>query len=229
MKQPIKISETVVINRSEVNFAPYNPRKEDSNIVNELKKNFKKVGFLGGIQWNPVTGNLIGGHKRVQALDSIYGYPEKTEDYALKVEKIELTEKEEMSQNIFLNNKRKQGVDDYGKLALILDDIDIDIAGISDYDIKLIDSIVPNQNFTRGNISDELKDLDDLKPDKEVQPFVKELKAKMRGDKNESKRDFYFVVTFADYMQKAEFLESIGIDGDEVYISSETFINAQNE
>lgn len=79
----LKQSETITIKRSKINFAAYNPRKKDKKVVEALKKNFKKVGFLGGIQWNSITGNLIGGHKRTEALDLIYDYdgtPEKDYD-----------------------------------------------------------------------------------------------------------------------------------------------------
>ena len=41
----IKQSESLIIKRSKINFAPYNPRKEDKKVVEELKKNFKRVGF----------------------------------------------------------------------------------------------------------------------------------------------------------------------------------------
>ena len=33
-------SETGVIKRSQINFAPYNPRKEDPEVIRKLKKNF---------------------------------------------------------------------------------------------------------------------------------------------------------------------------------------------
>jgi len=60
-KPKIKQSETVMIKRSEIRFASYNPRKPDPVIVEEIKKNFKKVGYLGGIVFNKTTGNLVGG------------------------------------------------------------------------------------------------------------------------------------------------------------------------
>lgn len=50
-----KQSETVVIKRSQINFAPYNPRKEDPEVIKKLKKNFKTVGYLGGIVWNQLS------------------------------------------------------------------------------------------------------------------------------------------------------------------------------
>ena len=52
------------------------------------------MGFLGGIIFNALTGNLISGHKRLQALDLIYGNTTETPvDYDVKVERVELTEK----------------------------------------------------------------------------------------------------------------------------------------
>jgi hypothetical protein len=69
-----KQSETVVIKRSQINFAPYNPRKEDPEVIKKLKKNFKTVGYLGGIVWNQLSSYLVSGHKRVQTLDIINNY-----------------------------------------------------------------------------------------------------------------------------------------------------------
>ena len=105
-KPKLKQSETVIIKRSNIKFSPYNPRKKNPKVVAALKENFKKVGFLGGICWNKTTGNLIGGHKRLEALDLIYNYDgSKEKDYDVKVEQIEIELKTEKAQNIFLNNK----------------------------------------------------------------------------------------------------------------------------
>ena len=65
MSDLYKQSETVVIKRSQINFAPYNPKNHTKEQINEIKKNIKRVAFLGGIVWNVITGNLIDGHKRV--------------------------------------------------------------------------------------------------------------------------------------------------------------------
>ena len=86
-----KQSETVVIKRSQINFAPYNPRKEDPEVIKKLKKNFKTVGYLGGIVWNQLSSYLVSGHKRVQTLDIINNYDGTPEtDYEIKVEAVEL-------------------------------------------------------------------------------------------------------------------------------------------
>lgn len=220
----IKQSETVFINRSQVHFAAYNPRKKNPKVINELKRNFKKVGFLGGIVWNETTGNLVGGHKRVEALDLINGY-DGTNDYEIKVEKVALDDKTEKEQNIFLNNKRVQGETDYEMLAKLLPDIEKENAGLDDYDIDLVKSIVPDFNFGDNEIIKQDNEL--LKPEKKES--IKNLKKELKKGISKSQLDFYFVVTFNSYDEKAEFLESIGIGGDDIYLTSEKFLTKLNE
>lgn len=226
----IKQSETVFIKRSQVNFAPYNPRKQNPKVVDALKRNFKKVGFMGGIQWNETTGNLIGGHKRTEALDLIHGYDGTHEkDYDIKVEKIQLTEKQEKEQNIFLNNKRVQGETDFKLMAAIIEDIDIKDAGLEDYDIEYIETLVPDFKF--GKNEDIVKDLEELKDTSEHRKEnIKNLKKQIRGDiSNTTHNASYIVITFPTYDDKAEFLASIGINEDDIYITSDKFFNRLND
>jgi len=223
----IKQSETVVIKRSQVNFAAYNPRKKDKKVVEALKRNFKKVGFLGGIQWNATTGNLIGGHKRTEALDLVYDYDGTIEkDYDIKVEKIELTEKQEKEQNIFLNNKRVQGETDYEMMAVLVQEIDIDEAGLDNYDIDLIETLVPDFSF--GKNEDIKTEIEDLRTPQEKKQDIKDLKKNIKSNIGESHLASYFCVTFKNYNEKAEFLEGIGISGDDIYITGEKFISRLN-
>ena len=226
MASKIKQSETVVIKRSQIAFAFYNPRKKNEKVVEALKKNFKKVGFLGGIQWNSTTGNLIGGHKRTEALDLIHNYdgsPEK--DYEIKVEKIELTEKQEKEQNIFLNNKRVQGETDYRLMAELIQDIDIEEAGLETYDIEMIETLVPNFTFAKNeDIVNDIKELkQETKSDEDKKQEINDLKKSIKENlKNNVHTASYFVVTFKTYDEKAEYLSSIGINEDDIYITSET-------
>lgn len=221
----LKQSETVVIKRSLISFAPYNPRKKDKKVVEALKRNFKKVGFLGGIQWNKTTGNLIGGHKRLEALDLIYDY-DGQKDYDVKVEQIELDENTEKEQNIFLNNKRVQGETDYEVMAVLIKEINIDNAGLTDYDINIIESVVPDFEF--GNKEEIQKDIKDISPDKQGKEYVKGVKKKMKDNIKGIQSASYFCVTFKDYDSKAEFLESIGINGDDIYITGDRFLQRLN-
>jgi len=219
----IKQSETVFIKRSQVSFAPYNPRKKNPKVINELKKNFKKVGFLGGIIWNETSGNLVGGHKRVEALDLINGYDGKN-DYYIKVEKVNLDDKTEKEQNIFLNNKRVQGETDYELLSKLLPEIEKENAGLDDYDIDIVKSIIPDFNFGENEIIQN--DFKELRGEKEN---IKELKKNIKKQISNNQQSFYFVVTFDSNKEKSEFLEGIGINGDNIYITSKEFLTKLNE
>lgn len=225
----IKQSETCFIKRSQINFAPYNPRKANKEVVEKLRKNFHKVGFLGGIVWNERTGNLVGGHKRVKALDLIYKYDGTTgTDYEIKVERINLDDKTEKEQNSFLNSKNAQGETDYEMLAMIINDIDIEAAAISQYEIEIMEAIVPDSVF--GENADILRDMSEIKKVSEEQREKTKSKRKQIENKETDRRSaFYFTVTFDSYSEKAEFLESIGINGDDVYITGKKFVKQISE
>ena len=222
-KEKFKQSESVQIKRSKIQFAPYNPRKENKKVVEELKKNIKRVGLLGGIIWNQRSGRLVGGHKRVQALDIIHDYdgsPEK--DYLIKVEVVDMDDKTEMEQNIFLNNKRVQGEMDYEKLGIILPEIDISLTGLDEYDISMIQTLVPN--FDLGRNEEIIKDNTELKKDyEERKEEMKQLKKDIKHNVSEHQLATHFTVTFRTYDDKAGFLERIGINGDDVFITGERF------
>jgi hypothetical protein len=226
VKPKLKQSETVVIKRSVIHEAAYNPRKKNPKVVAALKANFKKVGFLGGICWNKTTGNLIGGHKRLEAMDLIFNYNgSKEKDYDIKVEQIELDLKTEKEQNIFLNNKNVQGENDFELLAELLPEIDFEAAGLTDYDIQLVESIVPDFEFGKNDeIKEEIKELKEKSHKTKEQ--VRADKAKIKGDITEKQQSFHFTVTFDSYTDKAEFLEGIGINGDDIFITSKQFIKA---
>ncbi len=226
----LKQSNTEVIKRSLINFAGYNPRKKSEKVVNALKKNFIKVGFLGGVVWNKTTGNLVGGHKRIEALDSINGYDPTTKikDYDIKVEVVELDEKTEREQNIFLNNKRVQGEMDYELMAAILPELDIEATGLEQYDIDIIKSL--NINFEYGNnetIENDSKEL--KKTAKEKSDHVKDVKRIMKDNVKDNQRSSYFSVVFDTYENKAEFLEQFGINADTAFIKGEDLIQKINQ
>jgi hypothetical protein len=226
----IKQSETIVVKRSQINFASYNPRKKDPKVIEALKKNFKKVGFLGGIVWNQRSGNLVGGHKRVETLDIIHGYNEETKenDYEIKVEAIDVDDKTEKEQNIFLNNKRVQGETDYEMLALIIPDIDIESTGLTDYDLKMVESLVPD--FEMGSNDFILENTKELKQDYEAKKeHVKNLKKEIQNNVKDIHSASYFVVTFDTALRKGEFLERLGINSDTIYITGDDFMDKLEE
>lgn len=240
MSDLYKQSETVVIKRSQINFAPYNPKNHTKEQINEIKKNIKRVAFLGGIVWNVITGNLIDGHKRVKALDVLNKYDGTPEtDYEVKVEKIELDLKTEKEQNIFQTQSRTQF--DLDILSTMIPDIDYKNAGLTDDDLQLIGIDFTFQTETEQSITDEINNL--IVPIQNQKEAVKQAKKELSQaekiahnkevkaqvmqeaqDKAEN-MEAYVMISFEDYKTKAAFMERFGFDVREKFLKGEVFEN----
>lgn len=145
MARPNKVFQAPqeVILRSQIHFAPYNPREITPEAEKLIRAKLREIGLLGGIVWNRVTGNLVGGHQRVKQMDAINKYdPEDPDtDYEVRVEVVEMDEKTELETNLFLNNKNAQGQFDDDKLREIFssrDDIDYSNAGFDEFDLQML-------------------------------------------------------------------------------------------
>ena len=116
---------------------PYNPKRHTDKQIRQQVDNIKRNGYLGRIVWNRLSGNLIDGHRRVQALDIINKYDgSKEKDYKLKVEVVEFddkTEKEQMTYMAVGNSKA-----DYNLIAPYVGEIDLSHVGLSDDDMKAL-------------------------------------------------------------------------------------------
>lgn len=145
VKNKIKQSETVIIKRSEIKPADYNPRVLSDEARKKLKANIKANGLIGGLVYNEQTKNLVSGHQRLSIADEINKYnPEtKENDYDIKIEKISVDTKKEKELNIWFNSASVQGTYDYKKLAQIFPDIDSSLAGLDDVDISMIEIELP--------------------------------------------------------------------------------------
>lgn len=134
-----KGSETKIIKRSQINLNPCNPKVHTDADIKQQKANIKKVGLIGGIQWNKTTGNLIDGHKRVMSVDLIQGYDGTPEtDYDIKVEAVDFDEKTEKEQLLFM--AKSQDPIDYNLVAknFSIDEIDFNAAGFTEQDTEQI-------------------------------------------------------------------------------------------
>ena len=134
-----KGSETKIIKRSQINLNPCNPKVHTDADIKQQKANIKKVGLIGGIQWNETTGNLIDGHKRVMSVDLIQGYDGTPEtDYDIKVEAVDFDEKTEKEQLLFM--AKSQDPLDYNLVAknFSIDEIDFKAAGFTEQDTEQI-------------------------------------------------------------------------------------------
>lgn len=225
-KNEYKQSETVVIKRSEINFAPYNPRKEDPEVIKKLKKNFKTVGYLGGIVWNRRSTYLVSGHKRVQTLDIINGYDGTPEtDYEIKVEAVDLDDKTEKEQNIFMNSPSAMGEFDMAMMRVIVPEIDFQAAGLSEADMNIFGIAVMNENINAG-LSAVMEDFDTLqRPIQERKEAVKEMKAQIRQQAEQKAEDIesFVMINFKSYRAKSSFMLRFGFAPDDKLIPGEMF------
>lgn len=218
-------SEVVEIKRSQVVLADYNPRKITDEAKKLLKANIKRLGVMGGIVWNELTHHLVGGHQKIKILDELHKYNPDTQenDYTLRVEKVQLSAKEEKEQNIFLNNKNAQGEYDRSLLGDILQDIDYKLAGLDEYDLNL--SGVQLDSFEPEGIDDEPEPL-------ELKKTAKEKKDEILGKKEAIKQDnirrveegeTYVMLSFDNFDNKSEFMQRFDLDPMENIIRGEDF------
>jgi hypothetical protein len=219
-------SETVVIKRSHINFAPYNPRKEDPEVIKKLKKNFKTVGYLGGIVWNRRSSYLVSGHKRVQTLDIINGYDGTSEtDYEIKVEAVELDDKTEREQNIFMNSPSAMGEFDMEKMKILVPEIDYKAAGLSEADMNIYGISVMQDEVSAGtqSIVDDFEEVQ--RPFEERKAAVKEMKEQIRQQAEQKAEDIesYVMLNFKSYRAKSSFMIRFGFAPDDKIIPGEMF------
>lgn len=232
MKQ-LKQSETLTINRSQINLNPYNPKKHtDKEIKNQLA-NLKKVGFNGGIKWNKLTGNLIDGHRRIKAMDMYYKYDGTPEtNYQVKVEAVEFDEKTEKEQLTYeaLGNTRA----DYSLVAQYINDIDYTNLGLSDYDMNELSNFVvdindyaPQVETYEDLITTPQVEAKDLPTYEEKKQQVKQMKqqVKEKAIERQKNEDAFITLSFSSYEAKSAFCEIIGIDPDERFAKGETVLN----
>lgn len=81
---------------TELNPAPYNPRKSTAKQEEQLKRSLEKFGVVEPIIFNKQTGYIVGGHFRVRELKKL-GYKEV--DCVI----VDLNEQDEKELNIRLN------------------------------------------------------------------------------------------------------------------------------
>lgn len=99
--------------------ADYNPRKMSPEAYAGLKASMERFGLVEPIVWNKRTGNVVGGHRRLEVLQ------ERGEKETLVVV-VDLPADEERALNITLNNPNIAG-EFTPDLQVILEDIKVDL------------------------------------------------------------------------------------------------------
>lgn len=220
-------SKQMVVKRSQIKLNPYNPKRHPEAAIKEQLRNFKKVGYLGGIILNSVTGNLVSGHKRLQAQDLFFGNkPDSPVDYDVRVEVVSFDEKTELEQLIYLDAKSTNTKQSYDLLAEILPKIDPKEAGLDTIELDLIAAESPE--IEAG--ADFTKDFEKAeKPYEDRKQAVKDMKAKIKANVQNEQGASYVTLSFDNYENKAQFMSALGYDTDAVIIKGEAFYDRLNE
>lgn len=199
--------EKATISRSEIKNAPYNPRRISDKARKKLKDKIAKVGLINAPVWNRRTGNLVGGHQRLEVIDSL----ERGQNYQITVDAIDVDEKTEKEMNVFLNNTSAMGEWNLESLDAMLKDslVDMGELGFDDIDLQYLlqDGIFSEENDKAGT---------------EEGPKLKEIKAarKKLREENQKKDDegFYAVIVFRDREQLEKFVEGCDYPAEERYL-----------
>lgn len=152
----MSIRETFIprkINRSMITAAFYNPRDIKDKNKTGLNKSLQEHGLVEPLIWNKRTGNLVGGHQRLELIDAA----NKNQDYELTVAEIDVSSAEEKRINVKLNNPNIQGEFSQEKLKSLLHDpeINLDFKALS-FELTDIENLIDLQ-------IDDLLDSDSVK------------------------------------------------------------------
>ncbi len=207
------------IPRSMIKNAPYNPRTITADAEKKLRKSLRDFGALAPITWNKTTSHIVGGHRRIEAMDSIL----RKQDYEVTVAVVELSLEDEVKANIVLNNPAVQGEWDNDLLAEIkIDFPEIDFEkdlGFDRFDIDLI--------FAGTDLADDVMTAfdpqEDVKDEVERMREIDRLKAAKKkgrdasnaeneeGESYEVGKDDYMVTfVFPNNSEKHDFMKHIG-------------------
>ena len=205
--------ETETISRDMIKNAPYNPRIMDEKAKKRLKKNIAKHGLVAALTWNKRTGNLVGGHQRLEQLDAL----EKSKDYDLTVCVVDVDEREEAALNVQLNNPSMQGEWDLDKLANMTEEFDLDLSedmGFTESDIDFL--------FEGDERFSEL--FETVEGEKMRGDLDKVKEARKKSAENLKERNninWYTVIVFENEKDRDNFMKEIPIPKYEKYITED--------
>ena len=234
-------SESVELLRSQINLHEKNPRSISTENRKALKRGIKKFGMVGGMVVNKRTRyTLVSGHQRLSVMDELQKYNPKTKenDYIIRVDLIDVEEKEEKELLILLNNPSAQGEWNYDILRELIPDIDYKDAGLTEQDLDIIGVDFHFQTEEENIIADELDTLmEPVREERQAEVAQKQAEraekvAHLKQVKEEVKQaatkaaanmDAYLMLSFDTWDAKAEFCEKFGFNPDEKFLKGEIF------
>lgn len=130
--------------------APYNPRRMSPSQFEKLRASLARFGVVEPLVYNERTKTLVGGHQRVDALESL-----RVQDVDVVV--VDLNENDEKVLNLALN--RVSGEWDWESVATILRSLDDDgrkMTGFEDEEWEsLVDGTHPELDEVENEVNDE--------------------------------------------------------------------------
>jgi len=216
-----EVFEVCVVERSDIQFAQYNPRIIRHQNKSMLGKSLRKLGFVQPVVWNVRSKNLVGGEQRICELDRLH---RGSNNYKLTVCKIDVDDKKEREINIALNNLSIQGEYDFVKLEKLLTDtimvdnvemtLDIEAIGFTPSEIMRYLGSRPME--VRPEFLEQLSE--QLKKNRETMEKIRSGLQKI-----DSQSQGYLVVVFRDLEERRELTNMLGWE-DNRYQDGETLI-----
>lgn len=207
------------ISRADIKNAEYNPRVMDKESKKRLKKNLQENGLVSALTWNKRTGNLVGGHQRLEQLDAL----EKNKDYELTVCVVDVDERQEAKLNVILNNPSMQGDWNLDLLAQITEEFGVgfDDMGFTKLDIDFM--FDGDERFTEMFETPEAEEV------KTGLAEVKEARAAgVERMKDKNNINFYSVIVFEDEEAKREFYKKISVPLSEEFLTADKVLRLEN-
>lgn len=212
-KSKYQAYDTETISRDMIKNAPYNPRIMDEKAKKRLRKNIAKHGLVAALTWNRRTGNLVGGHQRLEQLDAL----EKSKDYELTVCVVDVDEREEAALNVQLNNPSMQSEWDLDKLANMSEEFDLDLSedlGFTESDIDFM-----FEGDDRFSQLFETKEGENMRGDLEQVKAARKESAEKLKERNNI--NWYTVIVFESEADRNAFMKEISIPVHEQYVTEE--------
>ena len=218
------------VNRRDIHGADYNPRKISESAKKKLRKKMKEWGAVQPIVVNRRTMTIVGGHQRIDAMDSIL----RKDDYELTVAMIDVDEKQEAAINVFLNNPSAQGEWDVFALQDMKDifpdmDFQIDMGfdesditimfGKQEEDTKLMEEQSKAQEYTADHFRNAKRETrENAKWDNQ------------QGDSyNLAESDYVVQIVFPNNHEKREFMRKIKKPEGEKFLKSTVLLDIYNQ
>lgn len=216
--------------RAQITGAPYNPRQIDDRAKSKLRANIERVGLLQPIIVNRLTKRIVSGHQRVAIMDTLEG----SQDYKLDVSVVELDEKTEKEQVVFLNNEFAMGTYDIPSLDSLMKEISFENAGFDEMDLKMmLPSWEPPQTKRATEQVQELQkvsqEIEETEAEQKhashtMQQAEQSIEQHKQSQGVSAKNQHYIVLVFRDREGTDAFLDHIHLSRDEKYISGENIL-----